>query len=71
MGYALMWGACWSCKQVFSFNPHRVPSIPIEGVRQPICRACIEAANPKRIENGLEPVVIHPDAYEPIDEREL
>ena len=34
-------------------------------MREPICRECIEKANPLRHENGLEEVVIHPMAYEP------
>lgn len=71
MGYALCMAPCFGCKQVFSFNPLRVPSIRHNDVRQPICRTCIELANPKRIANGLPPIEILPDAYDPIDEREL
>jgi len=55
------------------FNPLRVPSIrPTENSpREPICRACVERANPMRIANGLPPIAILPDAYEAIDEQEL
>jgi len=53
------------------FNPHRVPSIRVEGERQPVCRECIEMANPIREKNGLPPIAIHPDAYEPLNEEEL
>lgn len=28
--YLLAVGPCWSCKRTFSFNPARVPSIPID-----------------------------------------
>ena len=68
MGYYYGMGACYCCRRPFTFNVHLVPSIKIDGVRQPLCRDCIERANPKRIANGLEPVVPHPDAYEPEEE---
>ena len=46
MGFAFMTGNCWVCRKLFSFNPVRVPSIRDgSGVRQPICRECIEMAN--------------------------
>ena len=70
-GYVLMYGQCFGCHRVFGFNPHRVPSIPIEGDRKPICAACIAIVNPKRKELGLDPIVPKPDAYEPIEEHEL
>jgi hypothetical protein len=53
---------CWSCKRPFSYNPHLVPSVPVDpatntitpgGVRQPICRECATAANVNRAEAGL------------------
>jgi hypothetical protein len=71
MGYALCTGYCYCCKRVFSFNPVRVPSIRVDGVKEPFCRSCIERANPERIKRGLEPIYIAPDAYEAVDEREL
>ena len=71
MGYAFCTGRCYCCKRVFSFNPVKVPSVRINGVKEPVCRSCIEAANPERVKNGLEPFVPHPDAYEPCDESEL
>jgi hypothetical protein len=49
----------------------RVPSIPFGGTREPICLDCVNFVNPKRIKNGLEPIVPKPDAYEPCDENEL
>jgi hypothetical protein len=71
MGYVYGTSACFGCRRIFSYNPHRVPSIPIEGDRKPICQDCVEQANPERIKRGLEPIVPLPGAYDPIDEYEL
>jgi len=71
MAYAFVMSACFSCKTPFSYNPHRVPSIRVNGEREPICEACILAINPLRIEKGLEPFAVHPDAYKAIREEEL
>ena len=71
MGYAMVLGDCYGCGRPFGFNPVRVPSIRINGVRQPICQNCVARANPMRIENGLPPIEPFPDAYEPCDEAEL
>ena len=71
MGYVYMTSQCFSCKQLFAYNPHRVPSLTIKGVRQPFCRKCVERANPKRIANGLEAIHVSEEAYEPIREEEL
>ena len=64
-GYMFVIGECFGCKRVFTFNADHVPSIPINGTREPVCADCIARANPKRIENGLDPIVPHPMAYEP------
>ncbi len=58
-------GACIGCRKLFMFNADLVPSIRISGIREPICQACVDRANPKRIENGLEPITVQPGAYEP------
>ena len=71
MGFVMCHAACFGCGRPFMFNPHKVPSINYEGVRYPICRECVGMANPKRIANGLPPIEIHPDAYEPLNEEEL
>lgn len=71
MGYAMATSTCFGCGRVFSYNPVRVPSIPIKGSREPICAACVKIVNPRRIANGLAPIVPHPQAYEPCDESEL
>ena len=71
MGYVLAHGSCFGCGRLFSFNPHRVPSIPVMGDRKPICRDCVEKVNPLRIAKGLEPIVPALDAYVAIEESEL
>ena len=70
MAYISAIGACRACRRLFSFNPDLVPSIRIDGVRQPICQSCVDRANLKRKENGLEPITPLPGAYEPIEEGE-
>jgi hypothetical protein len=68
MGYALMFGTCCSCRRIISFNPHKVPSLLINGTRQPICRQCAERWN------VLHPEIAKPiqdGAYEEFDESEL
>ena len=71
MGYAMAVGECISCKRIFSFNPMRVPSISINGVREPICQACVTRINPERKKNGVPEIVPHPEAYTACDENEL
>lgn len=63
MGYMFVIGPCL-CGAPMTYNPNTVPSIRIDGVRKAVCRSCVERANPKRIANGLEPIVIQADAYE-------
>jgi hypothetical protein len=77
-GYVFAFSSCWSCKRAFTYDPERVPSIPIDPttnlpsdlggdaarvVRQPICRACIDLANAQRLVDGREPIVVLPGAY--------
>ncbi len=64
MAYMLVYGPCYACKVPMSYNPNTVPSLPVDGVRQAICRDCIEQANPQRVKNGLPEIVIRADAYE-------
>ena len=71
MGYATVMSECCGCHKVMTYNPHKVPSMRVNGVREPVCRTCIETANPKRIKAGLEPFVIQPGAYDAINEMEL
>lgn len=71
MGYITVLSACYGCKQLFTYNPARVPSIRINGLREPVCAACVARVNPERIARGLDPIVPLPGAYEPADEFEL
>jgi len=64
MGYELIYGHCWACRRPFTFNADWVPSIPVEGVKQPVCEGCMLLANEKRIAAGLSPHPIDPRAYE-------
>lgn len=71
MGYYQAMSACIGCSRIFTYNPMRVPSIRINGVREPICQSCVDRVNPKREANGLGPIVPLPGAYEPCDESEI
>lgn len=68
MGYAIMMGHCIACKNPISFNPTKVPSLMIDGKRQPICKRCADRWN------ELHPEAARPildGAYEHFDENEL
>jgi hypothetical protein len=71
MGYVMAVGTCFGCKGVFMYNPLRVPSISVNGVKEPICKKCVDRVNPQRKKNGVPEIVPHPDAYEAADEGEL
>ena len=65
MGYLFCYGTCCVCHVLFSFNPDLVPSVVTARGKLPICRACVEWANPKRAEKNLPPIVVLPGAYDP------
>lgn len=71
MGVYYCVGCCVVCRKNFMFNPHRVPSIRIDGVRREVCRDCFDVANAKRKKLGVEPHKILAGAYEPAEEGEL
>lgn len=71
MSYVTIMGPCYGCKRVFSFHPNKVPSIRVNGVREPICESCVRIANPRRIANGLPPIEILPGAYDGAAEEEI
>lgn len=71
MGYVSCMEACFGCKRLFAFNPNKVPSVRVDGVRRPICQVCVDKANPRRIANGLPPIVPMEGAYEAMPEEEL
>ena len=59
-------GTCGQCGRSFASNPNYVPSTRLPDGQQVIfCRDCVEAANPIRQQRGLQPIIIHPLAYEP------
>jgi hypothetical protein len=68
MGYAYMVGHCVACKQLIQFNPHAVPSLLVNGVKEPLCRECAERWNQIHPENARP---IRKDAYSMIPEEEL
>jgi hypothetical protein len=68
MGYMIAMGACAACHRPMSFNPNTVPSIRVNGLREPVCKACIDAENVRRKalnDPALPPLTYRPDAYEP------
>jgi len=71
MGFITATASCLGCGQTFTFNPMSVPSIIVKGSREPICRDCITRANLSRLNKGLPAIPILPDAYEPVDERDM
>lgn len=64
-GYMFAIGHCVRCDQRFTFNPDLVPSIRVNGEREPVCKNCIAWANTQRAANGLPLLEIMPGAYEP------
>ena len=67
MGFCTLIAECGSCHKTFTCNPKKVPSFN----NVPFCKPCVDAANPARIANGLEPVKYSSDAYDCCDEYEL
>jgi hypothetical protein len=67
MAVVAIFSQCVACKRPFFYHPHKVPSIRIDGQREPICETCVARANVKRIANGLPPIEILPGAYEACD----
>ena len=71
MGYVMATSGCAGCGRLFNFHPNKVPSITINGTRQPVCQVCVARVNPMRKKNGLPPIVPLPGAYEAADENEI
>ena len=66
MGWMYAVGPCWVCGKPFMFNADSVPSMRDEnGIRQPVCRECMEQVNRERVTKGLKPHHILDNAYEP------
>jgi hypothetical protein len=68
MGYFFGLSPCYGCKVPFTYNVDRVPSLIVNGVREPICADCVTRANELRKKNGHPLIVPLPGAYEPEDE---
>jgi len=68
MGYAIMFGCCCACGTMISFNPSKVPSLRINGKREPLCEGCANKWNALHPEQARP---IQEGAYEPCDENEL
>ena len=67
-----MIGSCVNCKAPINFNPVRVPSIRVNGEKQPLCPACFMQWNQiHRVSQGLEPIPLDPQAYEPEPEENV
>lgn len=71
MAYVMVMSPCYGCKKDFMYNPQYVPSLTIDGVREPFCQSCIDKANVVRRQKSLEPLVPHPQAYQPLPEGDL
>ncbi len=71
MAFVTMTSACANCRRLFAYNPVRVPSVRVRGVREPVCGACMAELNQKRRDAGLDPIPIAPDAYDAVDEAEV
>lgn len=65
MAHMFVIGNCINCKVMITFSPSHVPSLTVNGRREPLCKTCFERWNEiHRTSKGLEPLEIHPDAYE-------
>ena len=71
MGYCFVMGDCYACRKTIIFNPNHVPSVRINGNREPICQSCVKKANVLRGQQNLPQIQILPDAYKPCNEEEL
>lgn len=72
MGYVIVYGQCVNCGRMIAFNPNKVPSLVIEGQREPLCAVCFAKWNEvHRTSKGLDPIPLQPDAYEPEPEENL
>ena len=72
MAYCFVVGQCCGCRAAITFNPVRVPSLRVNGSKEPLCRGCFARWNEiHRTSQGLEPVAAHEDAWEACHESEL
>lgn len=64
MAWMYLTTTCCNCGKIFNCNPHTVPTANGE----PICKPCVEWANPQRLKLGLAPIPMLPDSYSPVEE---
>jgi len=70
--YCFVVGNCCACGALVTFNPVRVPSLTVNGSKEPLCRGCFARWNAiHRVPKGLEPVEAHADAWEACHTSEL
>ena len=68
MAFLYVHGACIACQTPLSFHPDYVPSIRVNGEREPLCPRCADTWNEiHRTSKGLPPISVHQDAYEPLE----
>lgn len=66
MGYMFATSSCVACRALITYNPNTVPSLTVNGHREPLCRTCFNRWNEiHRTSKGLDPVPLNPTAYEP------
>jgi hypothetical protein len=70
VGWLTVMAPCVVCRQVFTFSPSKVPSVVVNGEREPVCESCVTLANEIRLERGLTPFEVRLGAYEPDSEDE-
>lgn len=71
-GFAIVLGYCVACAKQISFNPVKVPSLRVNGERRPLCMNCFDKWNViHRINKGLVPLPLAPDAYAACPESEI
>lgn len=63
-GFAFAVTACIGCNRLFSCNPALVPSVSLDGMRQPVCRSCVDRLNRNRARHHLQKIEPAPGAYE-------
>ncbi len=64
MSYMIALMPCVCCQQMFSANPDKVPSVRVNGIREGVCKACMDRANTVRKEIGMAELTYAADAYE-------
>lgn len=64
-GYCIAVVPCINCGRSFGCNPVKVPSVRINGIREPLCELCVDAYNERRLAAGLEAFPVPADAYQP------